>query len=305
MHETADDLARLQAILDRSYESAGRHLRDIITPERRLSAADLAARLQGMCLLVLATVTRDGRPMAGAGRRHLLPGRLALRFGARLHGASATSATTRAVSAVHLPSEEFSVTVHGRATLVDVSAAEQAGLRRTLLDIYVPRYGAGWETFLDSGPVYARIDAERMFTFFMPAADAPEPVRLTVAAGSAFEDEAPGVVGVDLAQHVVGQTEAMDLPAPLRRDLLGRIVEGLVHRLQEAVVQAVHLRVVAQVRAEEDAVGVAQEEVAGRVGLAAQLGRCARRCRRGSWDGGRAWSSRGPGPPRRSPRGRR
>jgi len=32
----------------------------------------------------------------------------------------------------------------------------------------VPRYGAQWESFLDSGPQYARIDAERMFTFHMP-----------------------------------------------------------------------------------------------------------------------------------------
>ena len=49
------------------------------------------------------------------------------------------------------------------------AAREQAGFRRTLLDIYVPRYGPDWEAFLDGGPVYARIDAERMFTFFMPA----------------------------------------------------------------------------------------------------------------------------------------
>ncbi len=40
-----------------------------------------------------------------------------------------------------------------------------AGFRQLLLDIYVPRYGAQWEEFLDSGPVYARVDAERMFAF--------------------------------------------------------------------------------------------------------------------------------------------
>jgi hypothetical protein len=39
--------------------------------------------------------------------------------------------------------------------------------------VYVPRYGPEWDKFLDSGPVYARIDAERMFAFYMPA----EPVR--------------------------------------------------------------------------------------------------------------------------------
>lgn len=70
------------------------------------------------------------------------------------------------VSATHLPGEELAVTVHGRAVPVDVSAGE---FRQMLLDIYVPRYGPEWETFLDSGPVYARIDADRMFAFSMPS----------------------------------------------------------------------------------------------------------------------------------------
>jgi hypothetical protein len=42
------------------------------------------------------------------------------------------------------------------------------GLRETLLEVYVPRYGAEWEEFLDSGPVYARIAAERMYAFHIP-----------------------------------------------------------------------------------------------------------------------------------------
>src|SRR5262249_9886065 len=73
-----------------------------------------------------------------------------------------------AVSATHLPAEELAVTVHGEAELIDVSAPEHKGFRQALLDIYVPRYGEGWETFLDSGPVYARINATRMYTFSMP-----------------------------------------------------------------------------------------------------------------------------------------
>jgi len=36
-----------------------------------------------------------------------------------------------------------------------------------LRDIYVPRYGEDWLDFIDSGPVYARIDAERMLTYRM------------------------------------------------------------------------------------------------------------------------------------------
>ena len=74
------------------------------------------------------------------------------------------------MSATHLPGEELAVTVHGRAVPVDIRSEAGAELRQTLLDMYVPRYGAEWEEFLDSGPVYARIAAQRMFTFHMPGA---------------------------------------------------------------------------------------------------------------------------------------
>ena len=65
MHETAEDLVALQALLDTSYEVAGEHLRRITTPERRLDAAEVAERLTGMRLLVLATVTAGGHPLNG------------------------------------------------------------------------------------------------------------------------------------------------------------------------------------------------------------------------------------------------
>jgi nitroimidazol reductase NimA-like FMN-containing flavoprotein (pyridoxamine 5'-phosphate oxidase superfamily) len=75
------------------------------------------------------------------------------------------------VSATYLPAEELSVTVHGRAVPIDIQSEQDAGFRQTLLDIYVPRYGESWATdFLDAGPVYARIEAERMFTFHMAPA---------------------------------------------------------------------------------------------------------------------------------------
>ena len=50
-----------------------------------------------------------------------------------------------------------------------MGSTEHADFRRALLDIYVPRYGAEWEQFLDGQTAYARIDAQRMFTFSMPA----------------------------------------------------------------------------------------------------------------------------------------
>jgi nitroimidazol reductase NimA-like FMN-containing flavoprotein (pyridoxamine 5'-phosphate oxidase superfamily) len=166
MHETDADLAYLQGLLDRSYSSAGPHLRTIITPERRLSAEELTSRLQGMCLLALATVTSDCRPLIG-------PVDGVFYRGAFYFGSSPTSVRLRhiarrpQVSATHLPSEALAVTVHGRAVPVDVRSEPAAGFRRALLDVYVPRYGPEWEKFLGSGPVYARIDADRMFTLSM------------------------------------------------------------------------------------------------------------------------------------------
>jgi len=168
VQESPADLAALQDLLDRSYAAAGPHLSRIHTPQRRLSAEQVAWRLTGTCLLTLATVTADCRPIAGPvdGIFH----RGAFHFGSSPDSIRFRHIGARPqVSATHVPGEELAITVHGRAVPVDVRASEEAGFRQALLDIYVPRYGPEWEEFLDSGPVYARIDADRMFTFAMPA----------------------------------------------------------------------------------------------------------------------------------------
>lgn len=168
MQETTEDLQVLQGVLDASYENAGEHLREVITPDRRLTAEEMAATLTGMRLLVLATVTSDGRPIAGPVDGIFYRGRF--HFGSSPESIRFRHIAKRPwVSATHLPGEELSVTVHGRAARIDVSSAAHAGFRQALLDVYVPRYGSSWETFLDSGPAYARIDADRMYTFSMPA----------------------------------------------------------------------------------------------------------------------------------------
>jgi hypothetical protein len=164
VQESPDDIVALQQLLDHSYASAGGHLLSIHTPERRLSAQQVAERLTGMRLLALATVTAAGRPVVGPvdgifyrGAFHFGSAPDSLRFRhirARPH-----------VSATHLPGEELAVTVHGQAVPIDIRDRRSAGFRQVLLDVYVPRYGEEWAEFLDSGPVYARVDAERMFAF--------------------------------------------------------------------------------------------------------------------------------------------
>ena len=168
MHETDGDIAALQRLIDASYASAGAHLLAIHTPKRRVGAEQLVGLLEGMCLLALATVSADGRPFVGPvdgvfyrGAFHFGSSPDSLRFRhirARPH-----------VSATHTRGEELAVTVHGCAVPLQLRAPENAGFRSTLLDIYVPRYGPRWEEFLDSGPVYARIEAERLFAYRAPA----------------------------------------------------------------------------------------------------------------------------------------
>ena len=166
MNETPDDLTRLQEVLDRSAAAGGRHLSDVISGERRLTAEAVCEHLQGMVLLVLATVSSKGRPIAAPvdgifhrGRFHFGSAPDSIRF--------QHIRRSPYVSASHLPGEHLQVTVHGQAEMIDVNAPEHAEFRHTLLDIYVPRYGAEWEQMLTGGAQYARIEPERMFTFFM------------------------------------------------------------------------------------------------------------------------------------------
>jgi pyridoxamine 5'-phosphate oxidase len=171
VHESSEDIARLQALLDQSYARAGRHLLSIHSPERRMDAAQVCERLTGMCLLTLATATADGRPITAPVDGVFYRG--AFHFGSSPDSVRFRHIACRPqVSATHLPSEPLAVTVHGRAHSLDIQAPENAGFRQTLLEVYLPRYGEGWEAFLDSGPVYARIEAERMFAFAFPG---PEP----------------------------------------------------------------------------------------------------------------------------------
>jgi uncharacterized pyridoxamine 5'-phosphate oxidase family protein len=125
----------------------------------------VAERLTGMVLLALATSTADGRPIVGPVDGIFFRG--SFHFGSAPDSVRFRHIRARPhVSATHLPGEELAVTVHGRAVVVDVQS--DLDFRRSLLDVYTPRYGEEWESFLDSGVAYARIEAERMFTFQMP-----------------------------------------------------------------------------------------------------------------------------------------
>jgi nitroimidazol reductase NimA-like FMN-containing flavoprotein (pyridoxamine 5'-phosphate oxidase superfamily) len=165
MLETPEDLDRLQQLLDRSADAAGAHLRSISTGDRRLTAEQVCRRLQGMRLLVVATVTADGRPLAGPVDGYFVRGSFYFSSG-RDSVRMRHLAARPAVSASHLPGEDLAVTVHGRAELFDVLDPARGELRQAMLDHYRPRQGPEFETWLHQvNPVGARIEAAKMFTY--------------------------------------------------------------------------------------------------------------------------------------------
>ena len=167
MHETAADVAWLQALLDRSYKAAGEHLRSITTPQRRIPAEELGVLLGGIQLIDLATVTRRGQPRAGPvdglffrGRWYFSSAKSSLRY-RNLQAAPH-------VSAAHTRGEEISVVVHGAAHLFSLHDSEYADFKDYAHEVYVPRYGESWKRFANSPDIfYARIDPDLMFTFRM------------------------------------------------------------------------------------------------------------------------------------------
>jgi nitroimidazol reductase NimA-like FMN-containing flavoprotein (pyridoxamine 5'-phosphate oxidase superfamily) len=165
VRETPEEIDRLQQLLDRSAAGGGPHLSAIISDERRLTAAQVCERLQGMRLLVVATVTADGRPLAGPVDGYFIHGEFYFSSG-RNSVRMRHLAARPAVSATHVPGEELAMTVHGRAELFDVNDPGRTELRQAMLDHYRPLQGPAFQAWLDGADaVGARIAAAKMFTF--------------------------------------------------------------------------------------------------------------------------------------------
>jgi len=114
MRETADELVELQRLLDESVASRNQHLVAIMTPERRLTAEQMVRVLDGMQVLVVATVTADGRPLTSCVDGHLLHGRWVFTTDATAIKARHLAARP-AVSATHARGDTFGVFTHGTA----------------------------------------------------------------------------------------------------------------------------------------------------------------------------------------------
>jgi hypothetical protein len=119
MQETAEDLARLRAIIAHSIEAAGPFLRSSFQiPEHSLSVEQLVAVFSGPRTVALATATRSGAPRVAPIGCHLLGGRFYI---PTTRTAARSRMVTRQpeVSLTAFDANDLAVIVHGRARMID------------------------------------------------------------------------------------------------------------------------------------------------------------------------------------------
>ena len=118
MKETAEELAAMQALIDRSYGGASDHLRGIIDDQRTLSAREIAALMTGMRVMSFATVTARGEPRVSALDGHFLHGHWTLST-LRSSPKGRQLLARPAVSAACIEGEEVAVFTHGVAVVLE------------------------------------------------------------------------------------------------------------------------------------------------------------------------------------------
>jgi hypothetical protein len=169
MHETAAELGALQRILDRSYASAGQHLRSIHHPQMRMRADEVCVTLTGVCIADLATVSSRNRPFVAPVDALFLGGVLwfgsapnSLRFKHIRRNPHVSAAVTRG--------EEISILVHGLAHEIDTASGDYERLHEYCREVY----GAQYDGYGFWGKVpFAWIEPERMYAVRMRAAAEP------------------------------------------------------------------------------------------------------------------------------------
>ena len=159
MHETEQDLAELQELLERTLARANPHLTSIVSPERRLTARQVARYLQGTKHVAFATVNERGEPRVAPLDGVFIRGRFTVSTGrraARLRHLRANPAC----SAVHMDGDVVGITVHGRATIIGADDSGVGDIEPVWREIY------GSSPFeWGEGVVFMRIEPSSMWAY--------------------------------------------------------------------------------------------------------------------------------------------
>jgi len=162
MFETDDELATLDALIEKSFAGAGEHLTGIITDDRRLSARDLVRYLEGTRHFVVATVTKSGEPRCSAVDGLFLHGHLW--FTTSGDSWKARHLEERSpLSAAHVVGDDVGVFIHGHARIVRGGPGEADAIRHYWTELYESSPEDWVETPGDSR--YIQVNATSLFTY--------------------------------------------------------------------------------------------------------------------------------------------
>lgn len=160
MHETEDDLAWLQSVIDHSIASAGPYLRSSFRmPTHSMSPGQLVTLLDGILDVALATVTAKGEPRVSP------IGALFYRcrfYVPTLAAAARVKQLRRnpAVSLTYYRGVDIAVIVHGRAAFIEPPDEDFPALYELQQETSGQNV-RGW----GENPLYIRVDPDVIHTF--------------------------------------------------------------------------------------------------------------------------------------------
>jgi hypothetical protein len=170
VYETDDDIAWLQALIDRTLAHANPHLLGIVKPERRLSARQVVTYLQGTKHVAFATVNERGQPRVAPLDGVFVRGRFTVSTGGRAARLRHLRANP-ACSAAHVVGDDVAVVAHGHAAIL------QQG------DPGADELDAIWTGIYESSPfswgegvVFMRIEPTSMWAYSFHPEQFPETV---------------------------------------------------------------------------------------------------------------------------------
>jgi hypothetical protein len=142
VRERDGDLKDLQALLERSLEAAGDHLRSIFGGEHQLTAEQLVAALDGIFEMHLAVVTTGGSPLVAPTDGIFLRGKVW--FGLLPHAVRTRLVRRNPRVSASYSRDSFAFIVHGSAYEVDESNPAWPDYEALLRQLYVAQYGTAW-----------------------------------------------------------------------------------------------------------------------------------------------------------------
>jgi hypothetical protein len=159
MLETAEGIRELQRLFDATLGRANAHMLSIVTPERRLSARQVVAYLQGTRHVAFATVTRKGEPRVAPLDSLFMHGRFTMGTGgdaARIRNLRANPAC----SAAYMEGDRVAVVVNGMVEWIGRGHRDHDAIH----EIWRAAYGADP---YDLGPdvTFFRIEPASMWAY--------------------------------------------------------------------------------------------------------------------------------------------